>query len=184
MPLQLQATCVDSGFSPAEVTAYTRQRHGQRVYATKGASNSWGKPIWPRRASWDKNRHAIYLVAADEAKSWVANRLRIDQPGAGYMHTPLSRPRDWYEQLTAERLTFQKGQKRWQNPERRRNEATDCRALAVAALHSRLLAGVDLNRWVADFEQMLKPPPVNGAPTPAPHPGATIRSQICVGLTP
>ncbi len=180
MPMQLQAVCIDSGFSPAEVTAFTRSRHGQRVYATKGASNSWGRPIWPRRASWDKNRHAIYLVAADEAKSWVANRLRIDQPGPGYMHTPLARGRDWYEQLTAERLVFAKGQKRWVNSERRRNESFDCRALAVAALHSRLLSGVDLNGWVESFEQMLKPPPVNGAPMPAPK-SSTTRSRFVWG---
>jgi phage terminase large subunit GpA-like protein len=167
MPMQLQAVCIDSGFSPAEVTQFTRHRHGQRIYATKGLSNGWGRPIWPRRASWDKNRHAIYLTSSDEAKTWVANRLRIEAPGAGYMHFPIARERGWYEQLTAERLVFQKGQRRWLNPTRARNEAFDCRALAVCALHSRLLAGLDLNDWYQQFEALLEPQavaPVNGPP--------------------
>ena len=180
MPMTLQAVCIDSGFSPTEVTGFTRSRHGQRIYATKGASNSWGHPIWPRRASWDKNKHAIYLVAADEAKSWVANRLRIDQPGAGFMHFPLGRDRSWYEMLVAERLVFQKNAKHWVNPQRLRNEAGDCRALAVAALHSRLLAGVDLNQWVEQFEQLIAPPVVNGAPMPAPK-SSTTRSRFVWG---
>jgi phage terminase large subunit GpA-like protein len=159
MPLTLQAACIDAGFRPAEVTQFTRHRHGQRVYATKGISNGWGRPIWPRRASFDKNKHAVYLVSADEAKAWVANRMRIAEPGAGFLHTPLSRPRDWYEQLTAERLVFQKNQRRWLNPQRARNEAFDCRALAVCALHSRLLAGLDLNGWCESFEAMIAPAP-------------------------
>jgi phage terminase large subunit GpA-like protein len=169
MPMQLQAASIDAGFSPAEVTAFTRHRHGQRIYATKGLSNGWGRPIWPRRASWDKNRHAIYLVSSDEAKTWVANRMRIEQAGAGYMHTPIARERTWYEQLTAERLVFSKGQRKWLNVDRHRNEAFDARALAVCALHSRLLAGVDLNQWCEQFEGLLAPqampPKVNGAPT-------------------
>ena len=158
IPMQLQAVCIDAGFAPAEVTAFTRHRHGQRVYATKGLSNGWGKAIWPRRASWDKNKHAIYLVSADEAKAWAANRMRIEKPGPGFMHTPIGRERGWYEQLTAERLVFQKGQRKWTNALRARNEAFDCRALSVAALHSRLLAGLDLNTWCAEFERMLLPP--------------------------
>ena len=111
MPLELQAVCIDAEFSPAEVTAFTRHRHGRRVYATKGASNACGRPIWPRRATWDKNKHAVCLVSSDESKAWVANRMRIDTAGAGFMHTPLGREKSWYEQLTAERLVFQKGGK-------------------------------------------------------------------------
>jgi phage terminase large subunit GpA-like protein len=84
------------------------------------------------------------MVSTDEAKLWVANRMRITQPGAGYMHTPLSRLKDWYEQLTVEKLVIIRGQRKWVNPLRARNEAFDCRALAVCALHSRLLAGLDL----------------------------------------
>jgi phage terminase large subunit GpA-like protein len=166
MPLTIQACAIDAGFSPAEVTAFTRHRHGQRVFASKGLSNGWGRAIWPRKASWDKNKHAIYGISSDEAKTFTANRLRIDAPGPGYLHFPVGRAREWYEQLVAEKLIVQKGQRKWVNPTRARNEATDCRALAVAALHSRLLAGVDLNDWCRQFTAMLAPEVIkpNGAP--------------------
>ena len=184
MPLTIQAVCIDAGFSPAEVTAFTRHRHGQRVYATKGLSSAWGRAIWPLKASWDKNKHAIYAISSDEAKVFTANRLRIDAPGPGYLHFPISRPRDWYEQLVVEKLIIQKdGQRKWVNPTRARNESTDCRALAVAALHARLLAGCDLTRWVADFQRMLEPPKpqaarVNGPPPAQP---AVVRSRFVWG---
>ena len=103
----------------------------------------------------------LYLVSSDEAKLWVANRMRIDKPGPGYMHTPISRPRDWYEQLTVERLMAVKGQRKWVNPLRARNEAFDCRALAVCALHARLLSGLDLNQYCHQFAAMLAPPVIS-----------------------
>jgi phage terminase large subunit GpA-like protein len=170
MPMQIQAACVDASFAGAEVTAFTRHKHGRRIYATKGLSSAFGKPIWPRRASYDKNRMPLYLVSSDESKLWVANRMRIEKvPNSarfpGYMHTPLSRPRDWFEQLTVEKLVLVKGQRKWVNALRARNEAFDCRALAVCALHSRLLAGLDLNAWCAQFEGMLAPQKVSAKDT-------------------
>ena len=107
-------------------------------------------------------------------------------PGHGYF-APAARSQDWYAQLTAERLVIERGQRKWTNPLRQRNEATDCRALAVAALHSRLLSGVDLNSWCEAFEKMLKPPepqlahaPVNGPPA-APTAPNVIRSRFVWG---
>jgi phage terminase large subunit GpA-like protein len=170
MPMAIQACCIDASFAGAEVTAFTRNKHGRRIYATKGMSSAFGKPIWPRRASYDKNRMPLYLVSADEAKLWVANRMRIERPGAGYMHTPVSRPRDWFEQLTVEKLVLVKGQRKWVNALRARNEAFDCRALAVCALHSRLLAGLDLNAWCDQFGGLLAPPVLGPSPeTPKPN---------------
>ncbi len=188
MPLTIQAACIDAGFMPAEVTAFTRHRHGRRIFATKGLSSAWGRAIWPRKASWDRNKHAVYAVSADEAKAFTANRLRTDSPGPGYLHFPLTRARDWYEQLVVEKLIIAKGQRKWVNPTRARNEATDCRALAVAALHSRLLAGVDLNHWCEAFERMLEPPKPSGRPLGLPKPNgappAVIRSRFVWGSRP
>jgi phage terminase large subunit GpA-like protein len=179
MPMTLQAVCVDAGFAPSEVLRFTHSRHGRRIYGTKGLSSAFGKAIWPRKAIYERNRLPLYLVSTDEAKLFTMNRLRIEQPGAGYLHTPLSRPRDWYEQLVIEKLVVIKGQRRWVNPTRARNEATDARALAVCALHSRLLAGLDLNRWCEEFEKALRPP-VNGTPA-APTQPSTIRSRFVWG---
>jgi phage terminase large subunit GpA-like protein len=95
--------------------------------------------------------------------------MRIDAPGAGYMHFPIGRDRGWYEQLTAERLVFHKGQRKWVNALRARNEALDARCLAVCALHSRLLAGLDLNDWCSQFEALLAPQSALGQTSPKPN---------------
>jgi phage terminase large subunit GpA-like protein len=185
MPMTIQAACIDAGFAGAEVTAFTRSKHGRRIYATKGLSAAFGRPIWPRRASYDKNKMPLYMVSSDEAKLWVASRMRIERPAEvlgrsgqkpnyenigipGYMHTPISRPRDWFEQMTVEKLVLVKGQRRWVNALRARNEAFDCRALAVCALHARLLAGLDLNAWCDQFEGMLAPPGISTTPVEIP----------------
>ncbi len=141
MLLQVQAACIDCGYSASDVTAFTRNKHGWRIFAVKGLSGGFGKPIFPRRATFDKNRHAIYLVSPDESKLFLANRLRISAAGPGYVHTPMAREKQWYEQILAERLTIIRGKRQWMNYARARNEALDCRCLAISALHSRLLAG-------------------------------------------
>jgi phage terminase large subunit GpA-like protein len=173
MPLQLQATCIDAGYSTSEVAQFARARHASRTYATKSLVSGFGKPVFPRRASWTRDKFAIYSVSIDEAKLFFMNRLRIEKAGPGYVHTPIGRPASWYEQLLAEKLTYSKGQRRWINPQRLRNEALDTRSLAICALHARLLAGVDLNQWVESFERMLAPQPaaapVNGAPAAPPN---------------
>ena len=177
MPLQIQATCIDCGYSASDVTAFTRNKHGRKIFAVKGLSGGFGKPIFPRRATFDKNKHAIYLVSPDESKLFLANRLRIEKPGPGYVHTPLARERGWYEQLLSERLTFIRGRRQWMNFERARNEALDCRCLAISALHSRLLAGVDLNNWCEQFDAMIRPP----VPNPPPVNGPVYRSKFVNG---
>jgi phage terminase large subunit GpA-like protein len=83
-------------------------------------------------SSWDRNRLPLYLVSSDEAKLSVANRMRIEKPGASYMHAPVTRPRDWFEQL-CKKLVLVKGLRKWVNALRARNEAWDARMLAVYA---------------------------------------------------
>jgi phage terminase large subunit GpA-like protein len=181
MPLLVQACCIDGGFSMHEVQAFTRSRHSRRVYCTKGISSGFGKPIWPRRASWSKTKDALYMISSDEGKFFLSNRLRVEKPGAGFCHTPMSRERAWYEQLTCERLVVLKGKRCWINPQRQRNEALDARCLAIAALHARLITGMDLNDFCRKFEAMLEPPPqaarVNGPPPQPP----VVRSKFVWG---
>jgi phage terminase large subunit GpA-like protein len=175
LPMSLQSVAIDAGFATPEVAQFCRPRHSRRIFATKSLAGGWSKPIWPRKASWTKGKYAIYSISADEAKAWVASRLRIEQPGAGFVHFPVTRPRDWFEMLTAERLVIDKGGRRWMNPLRLRNEAADCRMLAVAALHERLLAGLNLNDWCEKFEALLAPP----VPVPGARPnGSPVRSKF------
>jgi phage terminase large subunit GpA-like protein len=49
----------------------------------------------------------------------------------------------------------------WQNVRRERNESLDCRCYSIAALHSLLMAGLNLDQHSEQFAQMLKPAPVN-----------------------
>jgi phage terminase large subunit GpA-like protein len=177
MPMMIQSVAIDAGYSSAEVLQFASKRHARRVYGTKGASNGFGRPIWPRRPSWDKNKMPLYIVSSDESKLWVANRMRISEPGPGFMHMPISRARDWYEQMCVEKLVIVRGARRWVNPLRQRNESFDCRALAVCALHSRLLSGLDLNGWCEQFDAMTAPPRPNGPPTPPAAPPPIIRSR-------
>src|SRR5215472_13801740 len=80
-PMAVQATCVDAGFSSGEVLRWTARRHSRRIFGVKGLSAAFGKPIWPRRASYDKNKWPLYAVSTDEAKLFTAARLRIAEPG-------------------------------------------------------------------------------------------------------
>lgn len=164
LPHRIQATAIDAGYATGEVTGYSRSRHAWRVFATKGLTNSFGKPIWPRRPSQSKTRELVYGIGTDEAKLWVASRLRISQPGAGFMHAPLSRDESWFAGLLAEKLIVDRGKRRWVNPYHRRNEPWDCRVLATAALFSRLLSGVSLEQWATAMEQMTTGPVMPASP--------------------
>ena len=161
MPLRISACCIDAGYLPDEVLAYTKTRFGQRIYGVKSLSVGWSKPIWPRKALYNRKQLPLFLISADEAKMWVHNRLRIEDAGPGYCHFPLGRALDYFHMLTAEKLITRHKNGRpireWINAKRERNEALDCRVYSVAALHSLLMQGVDLNAHCAAFEAMLAP---------------------------
>jgi phage terminase large subunit GpA-like protein len=85
----------------------------------------------------------LFLVGVDEAKLTLMHRLTttIENKtggGAGVCHFPHGRPVEWFRQLTAEKLVtrYVKGQpvREWTKADRARNEATDCRVYAMAAL--------------------------------------------------
>ena len=77
-----------------EVQRFTRGRHARRIYCTKGISSGFGKPIWPRRASWSRTKDALYMISSDEAKLFLSNRLRVENNGgAGFVHFAATRER-------------------------------------------------------------------------------------------
>ncbi len=133
----------------------TRKRDfGQRIYGVKSLSVGWSKPIWPRKALYNRKALPLFLISADEAKMWVHNRLRIEEPGPGRCHFPTGRALDYFHMLTAEKLITRhkngRPYREWVNPKRERNEALDCRCYSVAALHSLLMqVRVDLNAHCA-----------------------------------
>lgn len=147
--LTVQATCVDTGGTSGMTQAaydWLRGRTGRRIFGIKGVSG-WGRPIVekPQRKQSGRNARKIdlFLVGVDEAKLVHMRRLTTtienkSGGGAGVCHFPHDRHVEWFRQLTAEKLVtrYVKGQavREWRKPDRARNEGTDCRIYALAAL--------------------------------------------------
>ena len=93
----------------------------------------------------------------DSAKQKLASRLRIQPPAPGACHFPLNYRREYFEQLTAERLTHIRGQRAWVKPRDARNEVLDARVLALAALHGLYQHGVRRVDLAEQFEQRRNP---------------------------
>jgi phage terminase large subunit GpA-like protein len=156
----IDRTFVDSGFNTQTVYQFTKQMQegGAGVFASKGVSGFGRPPVGKWTKPGGKTRARMYPVGVDVIKETVYARLRIQDPGAGYMHfSTVLNDADYFDQLTAEKQErkYKHGfpVRVWTLPAGRRNEALDCRVYATAAflsLHSnpaRMLA--DLRK---DFE--------------------------------
>lgn len=137
--LSVAAACVDSGGHHTQtVYEYCKNREYQRVYAIKGASQI-GKPLVSKFSRNNKLRVKLFSIGTDTAKQMTYSRLKIHTPGAGYCHFPSDYPEEYFKQLTAERIQtkFVNGHpaRVWVLKKGKRNEALDCRAYGLAALH-------------------------------------------------
>jgi phage terminase large subunit GpA-like protein len=153
-PVPLLASMVDTGGHHTQaVYAYARAHQHAGVAAVKGMSqagkNVLGKPT-DQDLNWrgQKHKHGVKLwpVGSDTAKGEIYGRLRITDPGPGYVHLSKHLPPDVFEQLTSERLVtrYVKGHARleWIKPAGRRNEALDCAVYALAGAHMK-----QIDRW-------------------------------------
>jgi phage terminase large subunit GpA-like protein len=166
LPLRISAAAIDSGFATDDILNFTKSRFSRKIYGIKGLSNGWSKPIWPRRALYNPRQLPFFLISVDEAKAWFFRRLMITEPGPGFCHFRTGTPLDYFRMLVAETLTRRMKAGRivfeWRNLQRQRNESLDARVYSIAALHSLLMGGLNLDQHADQFAQMLKPPPVNG----------------------
>jgi phage terminase large subunit GpA-like protein len=155
-PVPLLATAIDTGGHHTQaVYAYCRVNASRKVLAVKGASLP-GRPIIGKPGQVDvdvrgqrvKRGVKLWPVGADSAKAEIMARLRVEQPGPGYVHLSRSLPAEVFEQLTSEKLVtrYVRGRQRleWVKPAGRRNEALDCAVYALAAAH-----WLHMDRWVA-----------------------------------
>jgi phage terminase large subunit GpA-like protein len=139
-PVRVVATAVDSGDNTKIVYDYVRGKTGQRVFAVKGVRGT-GKPVvgppTRRKSPADGREVVLYPLGVDEGKTLLYQRLKLEEPGPGYVHFPSFLPGDYYKQLTAERvkINYQNGHptKIWELPRHRRNEALDTAVYAHAA---------------------------------------------------
>ena len=153
-PSPILAVFIDSGGHHTHaVYTYARSHQHAHVHAVKGASvagkDVLGKPT-EQDVNWLGNRVKrgvkLWPIGTDSAKAEIYGRLRVTEPGPGYVHLSRHLPPEVFEQLTAERLVtrYVKGKARleWVKPNGKRNEALDCAVYALAAAHY-----VGINRW-------------------------------------
>lgn len=159
--MAIQATAVDTGFEAMRVYAYVRER--QRVYAVKGDADDVGpaRDIWPRKPSrTNKGKVDLYVIGVDSAKSGIYGRLKLTEPGPGYVHFCHGLPDDYFDQLTIEyRKTVKNSRgyerKQWHKPAGARNEALDTAVYALAALHAWLARGYRLESKRVDARKVV-----------------------------
>lgn len=124
------------------VREFLRKCGHPRAWAVYGSSGKSKQSLLvvPHRNSF--YRMTLYSVNTDTAKDTLFTRMKIKEPGRGYMHYPqgcgYEKKRDGYfEQLTAEesRLTFKRGypEKHYEKI-RDRNEALDLRVYFLACV--------------------------------------------------
>jgi phage terminase large subunit GpA-like protein len=117
---------------------------GKKCYAVKGYSNEKKLPLIYKRTIVDiteerngkkfvVDRTLIYILGVDSGKDDITNRLKIEEPGAGYCHFPKNDGRgydeEYYEGLTCEKKITKKVRgvikEVWVKPSGARNEPFD-----------------------------------------------------------
>ncbi|ABK45078.1 phage terminase GpA [Magnetococcus marinus MC-1] len=158
--MTIRAAAIDTGgHHTLKSYAFCRSRQGRRIWAIKGRGGQ-GVPIWPRKPSTkNKGKVPLFILGVDACKEAILSRLRIEEPGPGFLHFPMQRDGDYFKQLTAESVVtrYHKGRpiREWKKRDSDRNEALDCRVYAMAALQGLIAMGFRLNR---DVEKLAEHP--------------------------
>jgi phage terminase large subunit GpA-like protein len=177
--LTVSATCIDTGGHRTDYAYdYVRHRTHQRVHAVKGIGGDHPIVSAPsRRGSGTERRKVdLYSIGVDQAKAVIYSRLKVTEPGAGYVHLPLPHQlpdktfrfgvdEEFVAQLTAEKLVTKHrngiATKQWVRT-RPRNEALDMFVYGLAGLR---LLRPNLEALAAALRPKTTPQP---PPTPAP----------------
>lgn len=146
--MMVYAALVDSGDGNKtnEVYSFARQHRTRHILAGKGMSGARppiGSPTKQDiniRGQKIKRGVALYGVGVDSVKSTIYGRLkRTDTEGPGVIHFPLALPREYFDQLTAEKQAVKMvnghPKRYWTKKDGDRNEALDTMVYAYAALH-------------------------------------------------
>jgi len=145
--IAIRGSCVDSGgHFTNSVYAYCKKNQGRRIFAIKGIGGE-GKPLVGRPSKNNIAKCPLFPIGVSTAKDLVFARMKISEPGAGYMHFSDVLNEEYFRQLTAEKVMtrFHKGFKRRVYEKiRPRNEALDCMVYAIAAYG---ILGVDVNSF-------------------------------------
>ena len=155
-PVQIHAAAIDSGghYTNA-VCGFAEARRGRRVWAIKGATGA--RPIWPRKQS-KAPKGRVFVIGVDSARSLIAQRLKIADPGPGRMHFPTTVDEKFFSQMTSEfqQTTYRRGrpERAWVRRPGRAAETWDCANYAYSALCGLRSHGIDLDSEVERIEVM------------------------------
>lgn len=139
--LRVQCTLVDSGSWSERVYKYCKRRATLGVYPVKGEPPRRGRPLVMR--SKEKTvSDRLWLVDDHRLKATVLRRLRLTQPGAGYIHFPVAgndglddEYLSQFENEVAIPKRLADGTMSYEWKKLGPNEAIDLQKYALAALH-------------------------------------------------
>ena len=155
--LNIEMVFVDSGFNTQHVYKFSKRFSPNMLMCIKGMAGV--RPIIESRTTKLKRgtvaKHPVEIIGIDNAKHLLMSYLKINTAGAGYCHFTLPyNDEEFFLQITAEkrRTKFIKGfpVMEWFKT-RKRNEATDCRVYAMAALK---YLNYDLEARKKDFNKV------------------------------
>jgi len=119
---------VDSGYQATTVYQRIQEMKFGSVFPCKGA-NKYDTPI-ARAPSWVKlpnnSKLRLFTVGTQDAKTLIAQRFMLTEPGPGYCHLAKDYPMNFYEEMTAEVRVAKTVDRRlvyvWQPIDRRPND--------------------------------------------------------------
>jgi phage terminase large subunit GpA-like protein len=177
--MQVSAGGIDShGGCQVGVYKFCKANQRRRWFAIIGASKP-GRPIVPKKYSLVGPRVKLFTVGTEAAKDKAAAALRIETPGPGFCHFPITYTDEYFKQLTSEQRirSVRLGFSVWRWVKKKagsRNEAWDCRVYNIfakeflrpnfARLRERLLAQVEELKARGGTPPPATPPPGAGDP--------------------
>lgn len=166
--LKIEAAAVDTqGHFTHQAYNFCRTRERRRVFAVRG-DPAPSKMVKGKATIQDVNWRGkvlkrgvrLWYVGTDTAKDLLYGRLRVTQPGPGYVHFSEQLPKAFYDQLTAEaRMPVRTARGldfKWVNPKRARNEVLDCTVYALFCTHALGLHLYTDQQW-SRLERALEP---------------------------
>jgi phage terminase large subunit GpA-like protein len=150
--MAIRSTCIDSGgHFTNSVYQYCKKNMGRRIFAIKGVGGE-GKPIAGRPSKNNVAKCPLFPIGVDTVKDLLFARMRIQEPGAGYIHFSDSLDDEYFRQLTAEKIVtkYHRGfKKRIFEKVRTRNEALDTMVYSLAAY---AIIGINVNAFADKLE--------------------------------
>lgn len=139
--LKIAAACIDSGgHHVQQVYEFATPKTARNVWAIKGQYGQ--RPVWAKKVSRSRKYkgHTVRMIGVDTAKDTIYSRWHVTEHGKpGCTHFPMNYDDEWFKQATAEKRIAKLDSRgseirSWVKPKDARNEATDCRVYAYAAL--------------------------------------------------